>query len=104
MNTSNGWIRANLLYDNLKDVPAPGSPLEAICAFVFISRQRADYIKTKILAQALSNKDNAEPIQDLLSSLHNFMFPDVLKAEETKKKDMKELMERHNQPITVRPS
>ena len=103
MNTSNGWVRANLLYDNLKDVPAPGSPLEAVCAFVFVTRQRAEYVKTKLLAQALHTKENADAIQDLLASLHHFMFPDVRKKEANDKEKMRELMERHSKPITINP-
>ena len=77
MTSSSGWLRSNILYDTLSEAPSPGSPLEAVCAFVFVHRQKAEFLKYKALVQSTISSDNKEATQELLDSLHNEMFPDV---------------------------
>jgi hypothetical protein len=77
MTSSSGWLRSNILYDTLTEAPSPGSPLEVVCAFVFVQRQKADFLKHKSLVQASVSTENRDAVQDLMDALHKEMFPDV---------------------------
>jgi hypothetical protein len=101
MTTSAGWIRANLVYDTLKDPPSPGSPIEAVCAFVFLSRQRADFIKHKAVVQASIREETKEAAQTLIEELHENMFPDKKRDKEWQKEQAMHIMEKHSAPIKV---
>lgn len=101
MTTSTGWIRANLVYDTLKDPPSPGSPLEAVCAFVFLTRQRADFIKHKAMVQSGVSESTKEAAQKLMEELHENMFPDQKRNKEWQKEQAMKIMEKHSAPIKV---
>ncbi len=101
MTSSTGWVRANLVYDTLKDPPVPGSPLEAVCSFVFVTRQRADFLKYKALAQAGVSENNQESIQKVLEELHENMFPDQKQEKICQQDRARQLMEKYSSPIRV---
>ena len=94
MTSSAGWVRSNILYDTLKEVPPIGSPLETVCAYVFVHRQKAEYLKYRTLAQAQVNSGNKESVQESLDSLHAEMFPDVKTLNNSRSVKAKEIMER----------
>ena len=102
MTTSTGWVRANLVYDSIKEAPVPGSPLEAVCSFVFVSRQRAEFLKYKALAQAGVTDKNKDSIQGVLEELHENMFPDQKQEKLCQANRAREIMEKYSQtPIQV---
>ena len=102
MTTSTGWVRANLVYDSIQEPPVPGSPLEAVCSFVFVSRQRAEFLKYKALAQAGVNENNKDSIQGVIEELHENMFPDQKQDKICQADKTRELMEKYSQtPIQV---
>tara|TARA_Y100000034_G_C6669341_1_gene293751 strand:- start:76 stop:399 length:324 start_codon:yes stop_codon:yes gene_type:complete len=103
MTSTAGWARSNILYDTLVDTPVPGSPLESVLAFVFMSRQRAEFIKTKAMLQALATKDTKEATEELLESLHEYMFPDIKEKKWKERTKAREVMEKHMTPIAVSP-
>jgi len=94
MTSSSGWLRSNILYDTLNEAPVPGSPLEAVCAFVFVHRQKAEFLKYKSLVQSTVTSDNKEAAQGLLDALHNEMFPDVEVKKSKDSEVAKRIMER----------
>ena len=101
MTTSTGWIRANLVYDTLREPPSPGSPLEAVCAFVFLARQRADYIKHKVIVQASVSESTKDAAQEMMEDLHAEMFPDSKREKAWQREKAMEIMERHSAPIAI---
>jgi len=101
MTTSTGWIRANLVYDTLKEPPSPGSPLEAVCAFVFLARQRAEYIKQKVIVQASVTESTKDAAQEIMEDLHAEMFPDAKREKAWQREKAMEIMERHSAPIAI---
>lgn len=101
MTSSTGWIRANLVYDTLKEPPSPGSPLEAVCAFVFLARQRAEYIKHKAIVQASVTSSTKEAAQEIMEDLHAEMFPDAKREKAWQRERAMEIMERHSAPIAI---
>jgi len=94
MTSSAGWLRSNILYDTLTEAPAPGSPLESVCAFVFVQRQKADFLKHKCLVQSCVVSENKEAVQELLDTLHIEMFPDVEVKKSEHSQVAKKIMER----------
>jgi hypothetical protein len=94
MTSSSGWLRSNILYDTLSDTPPPGSPLEAVCASVFVHRQKAEFLKYKTLVQATVTPENKDATQELLDTLHNEMFPDVEVSKANQSEIAKGIMER----------
>ena len=101
MTSSTGWFRANLVYDTLTDAPSPGSPLEAVCAFVFMSRQRASFLQTKATLQASVTDESKESVQELLDALHDAMFPYEKQEKKCQAEESRKIMERFNRPIAV---
>lgn len=94
MTSSSGWLRSNVLYDTLTEAPSPGSPLETVCAFVFVQRQKANYLKTKALIQASVTPENKDATQEILDELHKEMFPDVEVKKCQQSEAAKRIMER----------
>ena len=94
MTSSAGWLRSNILYDTLTETPSPGSPIEAVCAFVFVQRQKADFLKHKCLVQAAITSDNKDSVQELLDTLHKEMFPDIEVRKSERSEVAKKIMER----------
>ena len=94
MTSSAGWLRSNILYDTLTETPSPGSPLESVCAFVFVQRQKADFLKHKCLVQACVTTDNKDSVQEMLDQLHKEMFPDVEVRKSEHSQIAKKIMER----------
>lgn len=103
MTTSQGWIRANILYDSSHDPPSPGSPLEAVLAFVFTTRQRASYLQSKLIAQAMVNENNKDAVQEALTQLHEYTFPDMKEERIWRENKAKEILERQQGPIAISP-
>lgn len=94
MTSSSGWFRSNLIYDTLKSPPEKGSHLEAMCAYVFTHRQQSEFLKHKLIAQALINSDNSEPVQKTLDLLFSEMFPHEKGEEKSRAKEALEFLER----------
>jgi hypothetical protein len=98
-----GWVRANLIYDTLKSPPLIGSPLEAICMFVFTARQKAKYSELLCTIQPHITKENIDPLKKLLDMYERELFPFKEKTEWQDKKEIAQIMEREMQkgPIVV---
>ena len=106
MTSTDGWVRANLFYDNLSSPPAPGSPEESVCAYVFSLRQKSEFIKYKLIAQAGVTSENKDSLQELVESLHSALYPSVEKEKWNRDQKAKEMMEKYMNlgPISVTPS
>ena len=94
MTSTSGWFRSNLIYNTLNTPPPVGSHLEAICAFVFAQRQKAEFIKFKLLAQSTATSDNSEHVQKVLDELYSSMFPYKENEQWQKSVEAKKFLER----------
>lgn len=101
MTSSTGWFRANFVYDTLKEPPSPGSPLEAVCAFIFMSRQRASFLTSKALIQAAVTEETKDAVQELLDGLHDAMFPYEKQEKACEAEKTEKIMSTFNRPIAV---
>jgi hypothetical protein len=101
MTSSTGWFRANFVYDTLQEPPTPGSPLEAVCAFIFMSRQRVSFLTTKAYLQAYATQDSEKALQESLDAIHDAAFPYEKQERECQQTTAREIMERFKGPIRV---
>jgi hypothetical protein len=101
MTSAEGWFRANFVYDTLSEPPSPGSPLEAVCAFVFMSRQRTSFLTTKAHLQANATPEAEKALQEILEDIHDAMFPYEKQERECQTTTARQIMERFKGPISV---
>jgi hypothetical protein len=82
------------VYDTLRAPPAPGSPMEMICVYVFNTRQRAQYIQTLLTMPSPQTEDRAKTLRELLQTYSRELFPYHERQEEKQSLSMQEIMER----------
>lgn len=53
----------------------PGSPLEAVCMYVFNARQRAEFLKTILVAPPITSEKQKQTYTEVLDEYVKEVFP-----------------------------
>tara|TARA_B100000214_G_C23966018_1_gene627742 strand:- start:878 stop:1162 length:285 start_codon:yes stop_codon:yes gene_type:complete len=71
----------------MQEPPRPGSPLEALCMYVFNARQRAEFLKTVLTAPPVTSEKQKENYTNILNEYVKEVFPyqEELKWKNTEK-------------------
>jgi hypothetical protein len=82
-----GWARANIMYDAMRDVPPPGSPMESVMILVWQMRQEIDFytVRAIIQSEADDSKDG-KPTQDAWKAVVDAFYPYM--KEQRRKSDL----------------
>jgi len=95
-------VRANFVYDTLQHPPPPGSPLEAVCMFVFNCRQREKYVHTVLSTQPRVTQENYESLKKLMDAYEKELFPYSESEKSKESTSLVEVMERESRKGPMR--
>jgi hypothetical protein len=90
LSTTEGWAKANIVYDTLSEPPAPDSPLEAICMYIFNQRQLEKITHAKLMS--MSSFQNDKGAQEVLSKYIDLLLPSATSATPTTPDDVKQAL------------
>jgi len=89
-----GWARSNFIYDTLKEPPALGSPLEAICMYVFNARQRSKFLETILLMTPASSEEQRNHKNTIIDDYMKEMFPYQAQEKAKDSKDISKILDK----------
>ena len=102
-----GWARANILFDRMKTMPDPGSPMEILMLVLWRMRQNIDFQKSRAIITALLNQQGAEPkqIEKSYNDLRAAYFPFESGEREEEIAVLKKVMQKElaRGPLSVKP-
>lgn len=100
LESAEGWVKANLLYDfalSSGRLPSPDSIREALFISVWWRRQEIEASKLRVLAQglaAISDAGNHQVISEAYKAAIESLFPHTAKAAEPKDRALLDKMEK----------
>ena len=94
-----------MIYDTLKQPPAPGSPLEAVMVYVFNARQRAEYLRTLLTLRTVKTEEQSKAVKELLESYTAELFPFEEKNKWLQSEEIEKVLQREMEkgPLAVVP-